>query len=115
MRSISDCTCDWILDPSSITSSSRARISDRRRSRWVTLRSSSSACLSSVLIRRDPAIMWPSTSGSSTFATATCSSSGRYGSPSMMSEKVCWMWRLSASSSFEGSRMSGSSWMRATR
>jgi len=42
------------------------------------------------LIRRDPAIMWPSTSGSSTFATATCSSSGRYGRPSMMSEKVCY-------------------------
>ena len=67
--------------PSSITSSSRARISDSRRSRWVTSRSSSSACLSSVLIRRDPAIMWPSTSGSSTFATATCSSSGQVRQP----------------------------------
>ena len=34
--SISDWTCDWIFEPSSITSSSRASISESRRSRFVT-------------------------------------------------------------------------------
>ena len=40
---------------------------------------------------------------------------GQVGTPSMMLEKVLWMWRVSASSSVESSTMSGSSWMRATR
>src|SRR3712207_8343853 len=35
-RSISDCTCDWILDPIWTTSISRARIWDSLRSRLAT-------------------------------------------------------------------------------
>ena len=47
------------------------------RSRLATLRSSSSACFSSVFSRSAPAIMCPSSAGSSRLVTATSSSSGR--------------------------------------
>ncbi len=62
--SSSDCTCDWIRDPIAATSSSRARISDSRRSRRPTSRSSSSACFSSAGIRSAPAIRCASADGS---------------------------------------------------
>ena len=47
--------------------------------------------------------------------TASCSSSGRYGICSMISVKVRWTLRVSASSSGEGSTSSGSASIRATR
>ena len=49
--SISDSTWDWILVPRRTTSSSRVRISERRRSRLATSTSSSSCLL---LLDRDP-------------------------------------------------------------
>ena len=61
--SSSDWTCDWIFEPIATTSSSRARISDSRRSRLPTSTSSSSACFSSVLSRSAPAIRCASTLG----------------------------------------------------
>ena len=97
------------------TSSSRARISDSRRSRLATSTSSSSAWLSSVLIRSAPAIRWLSADGSSRLATAICSSSGRYGTSSMMWLNVSWTLRMSAVSSGPSSTTSGSSETRATR
>ena len=100
--SISDWTCDWIFVPIEISSSSRASSSDSRRSRCATSRSSSSSCFSSVLIRSAPAIMCASSPGSSRFATAICSSSGRYGTSSMICENVAWTLRCSASSSGDG-------------
>ena len=72
---------------------------ESRRSRLATSTSSSSSCFSSVVIRSAPAIRWPSAAGSSMLATAICSSSGRYGICSMISEKVRWTLRVSASSS----------------
>ena len=71
-------------EPIATMSSSRARISDRRRRRRATSTSSSSAWRSSVLIRSAPAIRWLSADGSSRLATAICSSSGRYGTSSMI-------------------------------
>ena len=47
------------------------------RRRLATLRSSSSACFSSVFIRSAPAIMLASSEGSSMLFTAINSSSGR--------------------------------------
>ena len=75
--SISDWTWDWIFEPIAMISSSRARISESRRSRLATSSSSSSSCFSSVLMRSAPAIRWASADGSSRLATAICSSSGR--------------------------------------
>ena len=95
--------------PIEISSSSRASSSDRRRSRLATSRSSSSSCFSSVLIRSAPAIMCASSAGSSRLATAICSSSGRYGTCSMICVNVLWTLRCSASSSVEGSTTSGAS------
>ncbi len=46
---------------------------------------------------------------------ASSSSSGRYGSSSMIREKVAWTFRRSPSSSGEGTTTSGASLMRATR
>ena len=79
VRSMSDWTWFWISEPIEMTSSSRASASVRRRRRLATLGSSSSACLSSVGSRSEPEMMWLSAPGSSTLATAICSSSGRYG------------------------------------
>ena len=77
--SISDWTCDWIFVPSSRTSSSRFRITETSRRRSSTFTSSSSCCFSSVLRRSVDATRWQSALGSSTFAAASWSSSGRYG------------------------------------
>ena len=79
VRSMSDWTWFWISEPIEMTSSSRASASVRRRRRLATFASSSSACLSSVGSRSEPEMMWLSAPGSSTLATAICSSSGRYG------------------------------------
>ena len=79
VRSISDCTWLWISEPIEMTSSSRASTSVRRRRRRATLVSSSSACFCSVGSRSEPEMRWLSALGSSTLATAICSSSGRYG------------------------------------
>ncbi len=108
-------TWDWILEPMATMSSSRASISDSRRSRLATSTSSSSSCFSSVLIRSEPAIRWASADGSSRLATAICSSSGRYGTSSMIAVNVCWTLRISAVSSGPSSTSSGSSETRATR
>ena len=113
--SISDWTCVWILVPMSSTSSSRVRISERRRRRLATSTSSSSDWRSSVGIRSEPAIRCESALGSSRLATAICSSSGRYGTCSMMRENICWTLRASASSSGPSSTTSGSSSTSATR
>ena len=113
--SISDWTWDWIFEPSWMTSSSRARISDSRRRRRATSTSSSSSCFSSAEIRSAPAIRCESAEGSSMLVTASCSSSGRYGICSMISAKVVWTLRVSASSSGDSSTTSGSSEIRATR
>ena len=102
-------TCDWIFEPMATMSSSRARISESRRSRLPTSTSSSSACFSSTLIRSAPAIRCASADGSSRLATAICSSSGRYGTSSMMCVNVCWTLRISAVSSGPSSTSSGSS------
>ncbi len=59
--------------------------------------------------------MCASSAGSSMFATASWSSSGRYGSSSMIRENVACTLRTSASSSGEGTTSSGASSMRATR
>ena len=72
-------TCDWIFEPSSNTSSSRFRIRETSRSRVSTSASSSSRCFSSVFSRSVEATRCVSAPGSSTFAAASCSSSGRYG------------------------------------
>ena len=105
----------WILEPMATMSSSCASVSLSRRSRLLTSTSSSSACFSSTLIRSAPAIRCASEDGSSTFATAICSSSGRYGTSSMMRVNVCWTLRISAVSSGPSSTSSGSSETRATR
>jgi ATP-dependent Lon protease len=75
--SISSCTCDWILEPSSKTSSSRFRIAEMSRSRASMSVSSSSRCFSSVFSRSVEATRLQSALGSSTFAAATDNSSGR--------------------------------------
>ena len=113
--SSSDWTWDWIFDPIATTSSSRARISDRRRRRLETSTSSSNSCFSSVGIRSAPAIRWVSTLGSSTLATMIWSSSGRYGTCSMISVNVCWTLRISAVSSGVCWTTSGISSISATR
>ena len=77
--SSSDWTCDWIFEPIATTSSSRARISESRRSRLETSSSSSSSCFSSVVQPQGAGDQVASALGSSTLATITCSSSGRYG------------------------------------
>ncbi len=94
-----DWTWDWIFEPSWITSASRARISESRRSRLVTSTSSRSSCFSAVAMRRAPAIRCESADGSSMFVTASASSSGRYGISSMISVNERWTLRVSASSS----------------
>jgi len=80
-----------------------------------TSRSSSSCCFSSTLMRSEPAIMWASSEGSSMLASATDSSSGRYGVCSMIWANVLCTLRLSASSSDDGVTSSGSSSMLAVR
>src|SRR6266511_3724715 len=84
--SISDCICDWILLPSSSTSSSRFRKRSSSLSRASTSASSSRCCFSSVLIRSRDATRFERAPGSSMFAAASWSSSGRYGTSAM----VCW-------------------------
>ena len=70
--SISDCTCDWIFEPSSNTSSSRFRIAETIRSRCSTSISSRISWRSSVLIVRSvEATRWQRALGSSTFAAAS--------------------------------------------
>ena len=99
-----------------MTSSSRARISTRRRRRCATSTSSSSACFSSAFRRSEPAMRWLSAPGSSMLATASCSSSGRYGTSRRSRVNVCWTLRVSASSSVEpAGTTSGSSAISATR
>ena len=66
-------------------------------------------------MRSAPAIRWESAEGSSRLATASWSSSGRYGIASMIWLKVLWTLRVSASSSVEGSSTSGIASIRATR
>ncbi len=62
--SISDCTCDWIFEPSSSTSASRERIAETRRSRFSTSGSSSSSWRSSVgIVRSVEATRWASALG----------------------------------------------------
>ena len=79
--------------PSSNTSSSRLRIAEIWRSRCSTSTVSSSSWRSSVLIvRRVEATRCASALGSSTFAAASCSSSGRYGASPMM--RANWPWTL---------------------
>ena len=107
--SISDCTCDWIFEPSSNTSSSRLRIAETCRSRCSTSTVSRSSCRSSVLIVRSvEATRCASALGSSTFAAASCSSSGRYGARPMMRAKRPWTLRVSASTSGVSISTSGS-------
>ncbi len=62
----------------------REDLASSARRRLATSTSSSSACFSSILIRSAPAIRCASADGSSRLATAICSSSGRYGTCSMM-------------------------------
>ena len=107
--SISDWTCDWIFEPSSNTSSSRLRIAETLRSRSSTLTVSRISCRSSVLIVRSvEATRCASALGSSTFAAASCSSSGRYGASPMMRANRPWTLRVSASTSGVSSSTSGS-------
>ena len=107
--SISDCTWDWIFEPSSNTSSSRLRIAETVRSRCSTSTSSRICWRSSVLIVRSvEATRWQSALGSSTFAAASCSSSGRYGARPMIRANRPWTFRVSASTSGVSSRTSGS-------
>ncbi len=113
--SISDWTCDWIFEPSSITSSSRFRIVVIWRSRSSTFAVSSSCCFSSVFRRIVEATRCESALGSSTFTAAIWSSSGRYGTAAMIRPKRFWTLRVSASSSFEGSTISGTSLNSPTR
>ena len=58
---------------------------------------------------------WLSALGSSMFATAYCSSSGRYGTASTIRENVSCTLRLSAVSSGDSAIVSGSSEISATR
>ena len=53
--------------------------------------------------------------GSSMFATAICSSSGRWGTSSIMRLKMLWRFRVSASTSVVRSAWSGTSSTCATR
>ena len=76
--SISDWTWDWIFEPSSMTSSSRFRITESSRSRSSTPRLEQ-PCFSSIFSRMVEATRYESALGSSTFAAAIWSSSGRYG------------------------------------
>jgi hypothetical protein len=66
-------------------------------------------------MRSDAAIIHASSAGSSRLATATLSSSGRYGTCSMIWVKVSWTLRVSASSSVLCLTTSGASSIRATR
>ena len=107
--SISLATCDWILEPSSDISTSRLRIRETARSR-----SSTSTSLEQLLplVGLQPevdAIRWQSALGSSTFAAASWSSSGRYGVMPMIWPNRCWTFRVSASTSGDSGTMSGSS------
>ena len=113
--SISLATWDWIFEPSSDISTSRFRISDTARSRSSTLTVSSSSWRSSVLRRSVEAIRWQSALGSSTFAAASCSSSGRYGVIPMMCANCDWTLRVSASTSGDSGSTSGSSSSSAIR
>ena len=106
--SISDWTCDWIFVPSSRTSSSRFKIAETSRSRSPTFTSSSSRCFSSVRMRTVEATRWQSALGSSTFAAASCSSSGRYGTSAITRANRLWTLRVSASTSRVSSSSSGS-------
>ena len=113
--SISLATCDWIFEPSSDISTSRPRISAIRRSRSSTSAVSSSSWRSSVFSRSVEAIRWVSAVGSSTFAAASCSSSGRYGVMPMICANCCCTVRVSASTSGESGTISGRSSRSATR
>ena len=68
----------------------------------MTSGSSRSACFSSVGMRSDAAMRWLSAAGSSTLATAICSSSGRYGTCSTIAVNVDCTLRMSAVSSGVG-------------
>src|SRR5215831_342617 len=113
--SISDWTCDWIFEPSSTTSSSRFRIARIARRRASTLASSRRACLSSVLILSVEATRCESALGSSTFAAASSSSAGRYGTSEINRLNSFWTLRVSASSSGLSSTTSGTSLNSPTR
>ena len=72
----SDCTCDWIFEPSSSTSSSLIRIRFRlsRRARMSSV--SSTSCLTAVLIvESDEAMKSASRPGSVMFIASVCRSS----------------------------------------
>ncbi len=113
--SISEATCDWILDPSSETSSSRSRISETARRRSSTFVSSSSSCRSSVRRRTVEATRWQSALGSSTFAAANWSSSGRYGVRPMIRANCPCTLRVRASTWGDSGTMSASSSNSPTR
>ena len=114
--SISDCTCDWIFEPSSNTSSSRFRIAETCPQARLDVDLLEDSWRSSVLIvRRVDATRWQSALGSSTFAAASCSSSGRYGASPMIRAKRPWTLRVNASTSGVSSSTSGSSLNGPTR
>ena len=80
-----------------------SRMRETSRSRSSTFASSSSSCFSSVFRRSVDATRWQSALGSSTFAAASWSSSGRYGtSPMMRANRLCTL-RVSASTSGDSS------------
>ena len=94
----SDCTCDWIFDPSSRTSSSLMRIRFRSSSRARMSSVSSTSCFTAVLIvDRDDAMKSARRPGSVMFTASVCRSSDSSGE----SETTCWkfvlMLRASAS------------------
>ena len=112
--SISDCTCDWIFEPSSSTSSSRERMAETWRRRCSTSTVSSSCWRSSVgIVRSVEATRCASALGSSTFAAASCSSSGRYGASAMICANRFWTFRVNALTSGVSAASSGSSSKRA--
>ena len=114
--SISDCTCDWIFEPSSSTSTSRERIAEMWRRRCSTSACSRSSWRSSVgIVRSVEATRWASALGSSTFVAASCSSAGRYGARPMICAKRPWTLRVSASTSGVSAFSSGSASNSPTR
>ena len=108
--SISDCTCDWIFEPSSNTSSSRLRIAETVRSRCSTfdLLEDLLPLLGLDRAQRRCDEMRRARSGRRRSPRRAAAPPGRYGASPMMRAKSPWTLRVSASTSGVSVRTSGS-------
>ncbi len=94
----SDCTCDWIFEPSSRTSSSLIRMRLRLSIRARTSSVSSTSCFTVVpIVLRLEAMKSASRPGSAMFIASVCRSSERSGESDTTFWKLLLMFRCSAS------------------